>query len=243
MNPTKLITGAITLICLSSPAAQAQHPVHLLQSPGACPGASLSTFGGWQSVANGLGCPSGSSNVDRLDWSYADGPTHFDGIYFTGYGSFYIEFLDGDNVLQGYAFDAWGQDVLVNPPGFYSSVTRVRVRRESGVGAFGISSANGAGGPAAQIGPPGNGPDGNGPPGKGPDGNGPPGKGPDRSGPSDNFPPDKGPNGPTDDKLNTLVNQTNATPEPATILLVATGLGGVGALARRRRNAEQRRHG
>lgn len=41
----------------------------------------------------------------------------------------------------------------------------------------------------------------------------------------------------TDDEqdLNTLVNQANATPEPATLLLVASGLGGIGALARRRK--------
>jgi hypothetical protein len=30
------------------------------------------------------------------------------------------------------------------------------------------------------------------------------------------------------------VNQSNAAPEPATLLLVASGLGGIGALARRR---------
>jgi hypothetical protein len=37
------------------------------------------------------------------------------------------------------------------------------------------------------------------------------------------------------DDVEKLVNQTNSTPEPATLLLVASGLGGVGALARRRR--------
>ena len=225
MKPTKLIAGAVTLICLSS-AAHAQQQVTLLQSPGACHGFSLSTFGGWQSLANGMGCPSGSP-TDVLDWAYANGPTPFNGVYFTGYGSFYIELLDGDNVLQGYTFDAWGQDILVKPHVF-GSVSRVRITRQSGVGAFGVSGLDGGGGggggPAAQAGPPGNGPTGNGPPGIGPNGNGPNGNGP---------PANEG-------DLDALVNEPNATPEPATILLVATGLSGVGALARRRRKAEQR---
>lgn len=37
--------------------------------------------------------------------------------------------------------------------------------------------------------------------------------------------------------VDNLVNQPNATPEPATLLLVASGLGGVGAMVRRRRKA------
>jgi hypothetical protein len=45
----------------------------------------------------------------------------------------------------------------------------------------------------------------------------------------------------TNDPLDDLVNQTNAAPEPATLLLVASGLAGVGALARRRRNAQKDR--
>jgi len=239
MKPTKLIAGAVTLICLSS-AAQAQQ-VTLLQSPGACVGSSLSTFAGWQSLANGMGCPSGSP-TDRLDWAYANGPTPFNGVYFTGYGSFYIEFLDGDNVLQGYTFDAWGQDILVKPH-IFGSVSRVRITRESGVGAFGVSGLDGGGGgggPAAQVGPQGNGPTGNGPPGIGPTGNGPPGIGPNGNGPNGNGPTGNGPPNNEGD-LDALVNEPNAAPEPATILLVATGLSGVGALARRRRKAEQRK--
>jgi hypothetical protein len=51
--------------------------------------------------------------------------------------------------------------------------------------------------------------------------------------PDDNNPP------PPDDHLNNLVNQSNSTPEPATLLLVASGLGGVGAMARRRKAARK----
>lgn len=40
---------------------------------------------------------------------------------------------------------------------------------------------------------------------------------------------------PTQDPVRDLVNTPAATPEPATMLLVASGLGGLGAMARRRR--------
>lgn len=39
--------------------------------------------------------------------------------------------------------------------------------------------------------------------------------------------------------VDNLLNEPNATPEPATLLLVASGLGGVGAMIRRRRKTQQ----
>src|SRR6186997_2531073 len=135
MKPTKLISGAMTLICLSS-AAQAQQPVNLIQTPGGCAGSWLSTFGGWLSVAQGAGCASTASS-DVLEWTYTNGPTPFNGVYFTGYGSFTIELLDdGENVLKSYRFEAWGQDILVETPGYGGSPSGVRITRESGHGAF-----------------------------------------------------------------------------------------------------------
>jgi len=55
--------------------------------------------------------------------------------------------------------------------------------------------------------------------------------------PTDNNIPPGGDEPPVEDDLNNLVNEPNATPEPATLLLVASGLGGVGALSRLRRKA------
>jgi len=161
MKPTKLISGAMTLICLSS-AAQAQQPVNLIQTLSGCAGSWLSTFGGWLSVAQGAGCASTASS-DVLEWTYTNGPTPFNGVYFTGYGSFTIELLDGENVLKSYRFDAWGQDILVETPGYGGSPSGVRITRESGHGAFGISGLTGGGGPAQS----GGGSGGGGPPGGG----------------------------------------------------------------------------
>ena len=241
MRLSKLAASIAVLAILPS-AAQAQQ-VTLTQGPGICAGSPPNSYNWWFGIASGLGCDGngggGASNV--LEWTYLEGAQEFNGMYFTGYGSFSIELLSGEDVLYLGTFDSWGENTLVTIPQFAGSVTGIRIRRQSGLGAFGVGEdgfippvqKNGGG-----LGPQGNGPGGNGPPGNGPDGNGPPGNGPGGNdgpngggdGDDDEDPPFGG-----DDDLNLLVNETNAAPEPATILLVASGLGGVGAMARRRR--------
>jgi len=251
MKLSKLVANVAVLAILPA-TAQAQQ-VTLNQGPGICAGSPPNSYNWWFGMASGLGCDGnggggGASNV--LEWTYLEGAQQFNGMYFTGYGSFSIEMLSGDDVLYLGTFESWGENTLVTVPEFAGSVTGIRIRRQSGIGAFGTGEDGFV--PPVQknggLGPQGNGPGGGGPPGNGPDGNGPPGNGPDGNGPPGNGPGGNnggfGPNGGGDDEdppfggdddVNLLVNETNAAPEPATILLVASGLGGVGAMARRRR--------
>jgi hypothetical protein len=229
MKLSKLVaSGAIVAILPS--AAQAQQ-VTVTQGPGICTGTPSNSYGWWVGIASGLGCGNeglggGASNV--LEWTYLDGALPFNGFHFTGYGTFYLDLIDGENVLYTASFDSWGENVLITVPEFAGSVTGVRIRRQSGIGAFGIGE-DGFIPPPVQKNGGGSGPQGNGPNGNnGNNGNN--GIGPTGGG-DDNDDPPYGDDG----SLNALVNETNAAPEPATILLVASGLGGVGAMARRRR--------
>lgn len=247
MKLSKLVASIAVLAILPS-AAQAQQ-VLVNQGQGTCTGSPPNSYNWWFGIASGSGCDGngsggGASNV--LEWTYLDGGQPFNGMFFTGFGQFQIELIHGNDVLYSGTFDSWGENVPVTVPEFAGLVTTVRISRQSGIGAFGLGEEGLIPGPAQKngggLGPQGNGPDGNGPPGNGPDGNGPPGNGPNgnngnngnqgtQGGDDDDDPPFGG----DDDNLNTLVNETNAAPEPATILLVASGLGGVGAMARRRR--------
>jgi hypothetical protein len=253
-----------TAVVSVSTAAGAQQVSINQQYMGICSGLPLTSYSGWLAIATGMTChnaPPGDLNglfttvrsTGTLDWSFVDGPVDFKGLYFTGNGTFYLDLMDGDKVIHTRMFTAYGSNVFIGTPEFSGSVGRIRIRRESGVGAFGLGEGGLVGGGPAPpnqggSGPPGNGPDGNGPPGNGPDGSGPPGNGP--TGPEGNDPNGNGGGGPATnnspesgnpgDDVENLVNEPNATPEPATILLVATGLGGVGALVRRRRKAADR---
>jgi len=252
MKLSKLVASVAVLAVLPA-AAQAQQ-VSVNYGSGSCPGSPPNSYNWWFGIASGIGCDGngsggGASNV--LEWTYLDGAQPFNGMFFTGYGQFSIELLYGGDVLYTGNFESWGENVPVTVPEFQGLATTVRVRRLSGIGAFGLGDAGLVPGPVQKLGggpgPQGNGPNGNGPPGNGPDGNGPPGNGPGGNngnhngwdnnnnnqgaqGGDDEDPPFSG-----DDDLNVLVNETNAAPEPATILLVASGLGGVGAMVRRRR--------
>jgi hypothetical protein len=302
MKLSRVLCIAASVGSLST-GAEAQHVSINEQYLGICSGTPLSTYRSWLAIATGAVCntrqPSDLNGLftqvhstGTVDWTFLEGPVAFNGLYFSGYGTFYLDLMDGNNVLHTSMFSVRGSDILISTPDFSGSVTRVRIRRESGIGAFGLGeegfytdgvgqTSQGGSGPQGHgggLGPPGNGPNGNGPPangptgnsppGNGPTGNGPPGNGPPGNGPTGNGPPGNGPagngppgNGPNGDNgdstppsasdvpdggdpdgnIDDLVNQPNSTPEPATLLLVASGLGGVGALVRRRRKAAGRR--
>ena len=273
MQLKNLLTGVVAALALTS-VAQGQQVTLNQQDFGICSGAPLSSYSHWLAVAGGAGCRpsvpsdlssfiSGASSSGTLDWTFLEGPVPFNGLYVTGYGTFSLDLMDGETVLHTSTFTVYGHDVFVSPEGFAGSVTRIRIRRQSGIGAFGLGERGFGAPPGDQSGGsnPGNGPSGNGPPGGSPGGDpsgggNPPGGGPPGNGPPDNGPPgppdDTGPSdtdGPFDDQglppggddeVNDLVNEPNATPEPVTLLLVASGLGGVGALTRLRRQSARK---
>ena len=204
-----LVVAASTL----ASAVQAQSVTTNEQKFGICAGSQLSSFSAWMAVAVGQPCNSSSSgnewSAGTADWSFNDGAADFDDLYYTRIK----RESDGPIVSQEPPVAVFTKDNGPNGNG------------PQGIGQLG----NGPDG----NGPPGNGPHGNGPPGNGPDGNGPPGRGPDGNGPP--GPPSTNLGSSGGDPVDDLVNQTNAAPEPATMLLVASGLAGVGAIARRRR--------
>jgi hypothetical protein len=242
MKYKTVLTAALFAATLSS-ASQAQHVTINRQDFGTCAGSPWSTFAGWLAIAAGRVCSEGlpgeGSGTGTVDWTFVNGTVDFKGVYFSGSGTFFLDVMDANNVIHTTRFEASGTNVWVGIDNAVADAARIRIRRETGVGSFGLADV--AFDPATHQG---NGPDGNGPPGNGPHGSGPPGLGPAGNGPPGVGPDGNGPPGPPDnngnandvgDELEDLVNQTNATPEPATLILVASGLGGVGALMRRRK--------
>ncbi len=206
MKLFKLIAGTAAVLALATP-AQAQQPVTMnFDDLGRCTGTAMTSYGGWLALASGITCQTGAYSVisaqstdnylrssGNMDWLFLNGPVVFNGLYASGYGSYYMDLMSGGNVVYTRSFYAMGSNVFVGPTTFGGQVDRVRIRLHQGYGVLGVDDISFTAQQSAL------------------------------------------PTNPVDE----LVNQPNATPEPATMLLVASGLGGVGALARRRKAAKK----
>ncbi|NUQ13130.1 MAG: PEP-CTERM sorting domain-containing protein [Gemmatimonadaceae bacterium] len=204
MKLFKIVAGAAAVVAMASP-LRAQQVTLNFDDLGVCTGTPLTTYGGWLSIASGVTCQTGPFSVvsaastdnylrsaGNMDWTFLNGPVVFNGLYASGYGSFFLDLMSGGNVVYTRSFGAYGSNVFVGPNSYSGQVDRVRVRIYQGYAVLGVDDIA--------------------------------------------FTPTQT-TLPTPGGVDELVNQPNATPEPATLLLVASGLGGVGALARRRRKA------
>ena len=130
--------------------ASAQRVTVNEQYRGICAATPLSSYTAWLALASGVTCKSdGSANLNGLlttahstgtiDWSFVNGPVAFNGLYFSGSGTFYLDLMDGDQVLHSSAFTAHGNDIFILA-NWEGDVSRIRIRRESGTGLFGLGN-------------------------------------------------------------------------------------------------------
>lgn len=208
MRLSRILAGAAAVVAMASPVRAQQ--VMSFDDLGPCTGTPLTTYGGWLSVAAGVTCQTGPFSVvsaqstdnylrssGNMDLSFLNGPVVFNGLYASGFGSFFLDLMNGGNVVHTRNFGLYGSNVFVGPNSYAGQVDRVRIRLYQGYALLGVDDI---------------------------------GFTPTQS----SLPTPGGDQGGIDE----LVNEPNATPEPATLLLVASGLGGVSAMARRRRKAQ-----
>jgi hypothetical protein len=120
------------------------------QYQGICSGTPLSSYTGWLAIATGITCNTQTPNdlnglfttvrsTGTIDWTFIHGPVAFNGLYFSGSGTFYLDLMDGENVLSTQSFTTHGTDIFIQS-NWAGISNRVRIRRKSGVGLFGIGN-------------------------------------------------------------------------------------------------------
>lgn len=196
MSLRRLLMGSALVLGFAT-AGQAQTTLNF-DDLGSCTGTPLSTYAGWISVASGVTCqtgdyswllhPSSGTNYMKssgsMDWTFNGGPVVFDGMWASGYGSYFVELLNGGTTVSTTYFSSYGGLVHVTP-GYAGQVDRVKIHFLGGLNFLGIDDVSFTS---------------------------------------------------TYDPAGELVNEPNSAPEPATLFLVASGLSGIGAMVRRRRN-------
>lgn len=212
---SRIVVGAAAAVGLASP-LRAQSVTLNFDDLTPCSGTQLSTYQSWLSLLNPAPCQSGnyawlspnSGNQylrtnGNVGWMFLNSPVTFNGMWVSGWGTFFMEILSGSSTVYTQMFTLTGGRSQVNS-GYTGQVNGVRLGIVSGIALLGVDDISF----------------------RGPNADPPP------SDPGDNVSGETVT--PPEDPVNNLVNQPTANPEPATMLLVASGLGGIGAMVRRR---------
>lgn len=246
--------GTAAAFVLSAPIAGAQQqPIVLNFDDLACTSTPLSTYQSWISLVDGTTCSNNSSSWTRpesgtnyitqtsgnvLGWSFLNGPVTLDGMWASGLGSYFMELLNGGQVLYAYYFGAFIGPTWV-AANYPLNIDQVRISWGAGTPGVGVDDItfrpvdpNAYGAPNQSNPDPPSSPYSTGGGSSGDDGS--TGSG-GSTGPSGYTPP----SGPGGDGGLDPISEPSVTPEPATLLLVATGLGGIGAVARRQRRKRE----
>jgi hypothetical protein len=223
MKISRVISTLGMVGVLTAP-AQAQQITLGFDELGHCTGTSMSTYASWLAIAAGVTCQTGSYSVisanstdnylrsaGNMSWSFMNGPVVFNGLYASGYGTYWLDLMSGGNVVHSRWFTAMGSNIFVGSNGYGGQIDGVRVRLYAGYGILGVDDISFLGTQSTQQ-----------------------TTGGEEEEEQEEQEEDPGP-GDNEGDLDNLVNNANSTPEPATMLLVATGLGGVSAMMRRRK--------
>jgi len=237
-----LIAASATAVVVSS-TAPAQ--VTLTFDDGAqCPGAPLGTQAAWISLLSGVTCQTGGTGTQpfaspnyllssggTLGWTFLQGAVQLTGLWARGQGLYSVDLLKGGSSVWMGIFSLTGSSPQLITTGYSGSIDQVIVQNRSGTQTFGIdnvmfNSPNSNYWSSWLYRPPQPPSDGGG--GDGGDDGGYTGGGGGYTGGGGTSDP---PTTPPDEEL----VGASVSPEPATLLLVASGLGACGAALRRRR--------
>lgn len=220
---SRIVASVAAVVGLSKP-LHAQSVTLNFDDVTPCSGTQLSTYQNWLSLLNPAPCQSGnyawlsasSGNQylrgnGNMGWMFLNSPVTFNGMWVSGWGTFFMEILSGGSTVYTQMFTLAGGRTQISS-GYNGQSNGVRLGIVSGIALLGVDDVSFRG-PQADPPPP--------------------------ADPADNVnnnsvTPPEDPLPPEEDPVTNLVNEPTANPEPATMLLVASGLGGIGAMARRR---------